>query len=120
MAGSKEHLRCINAEILLVISQMGKIFIRFVVPSAAIGKMFNMLNVRKAGLRKTRVFFKKKQPTCFFKNPFFGFFKKKQNFVIFSKKTEKAHSELFYSIMHYHYFQNYTIITSYTYYGIPD
>jgi len=30
-----------------------------------------------------------------FKNPFLGFFKKKQDFVLFSKKTEKAHSELF-------------------------
>jgi len=56
MAGSKERLRCINAEILLVISQMGKIFIRFVVPSADIRKKSNMLNVRKAGLRKTRFF----------------------------------------------------------------
>jgi len=56
MAGSREHLRCINAEISLVISQMGKIFIRFVVPSAAIRKIFNMLNVRKAGMRKTRFF----------------------------------------------------------------
>jgi len=64
MAGSREHLRCINAEISLVISQMGKIFIRFVVPSAAIRKIFNMLNVRKAGMRKTR-FFKKKTTHLF-------------------------------------------------------
>jgi len=94
MAGSKEHLRCINAEILLVISQTGKIFIRFVVPSAAIRKIFNMLNVRKAGLRKTRFFLKKNNPPLFFKTHFLGFLKK-QDFVIFSKKTEKAHSELF-------------------------
>jgi len=65
MAGSKEQLRCINAKILFVISQMGKIFIRFVVPSAAIRKIFNMLNVGKAGLRKTR-FFKKKTTHLFF------------------------------------------------------
>ena len=94
MAGSKEHLRCINAEILIVISQMGKIFACFVVPNVAIGKIFNMLNVRKAGLRKTQVFLKK-QPTCFFLNPFYRFFEKKQDFVLFLKKTEKAHSELF-------------------------
>ena len=48
----------------------------------------------KQGWEK-HVFFKKKQPTCFFFKTFFGFFKKKQDFVIFSKKTEKAHSELF-------------------------
>jgi len=33
-------------------------------------------------------------------------------------KTEKPHSELFYSIMQYHYFQNYSTITCYTYNGI--
>jgi len=66
MAGSKEQLRCINAKILFVISQMGKIFIRFVVPSAAIRKIFNMLNVGKAGLRKTRFFKKKNNPPVFF------------------------------------------------------
>jgi len=43
MAGSKEHLRCINAEILFVISH----FYNFVLPSAAITKIFNMLNVRE-------------------------------------------------------------------------
>ena len=72
---------------------MGKIFICFVVPSAAIRKIFDMLNVRKAGLRKTCFFFLKNPPV--FLNIFFGCFKKKQDFVIFLKKTEKAHSELF-------------------------
>jgi len=51
---------------------MGKIFIRFVVPSAAIRKIINMLNVRKAGLRKTRVFEKKTTHLLlFFLKPFF-------------------------------------------------
>jgi len=67
-------------------------------------------------LRKTRFFFQKKQPTYFF-----GVFqKKKKDFVVFLKKTEKPHSELFYSIMHYHYFQKYTIRNCYTDYGIQN
>jgi len=75
----------------------------------------------RAGLRKTR-FFKKKTTHLFFlkKNVFLGFFKKKQAFVLFSKKTKKPILNCVYSIMQYHYFQNYTIITCYTYYGIQN
>jgi len=44
-------------------------------------------------------FFSKKQPTWvllfFFKPSFFCFFEKKQDFVLFLRKTEKFHSELF-------------------------
>ena len=53
-------------------------------------------------LEKNLGFFKKKQPTSVFllfflkkKNGFFLFFEKKQDFVLFSKKTEKPHFELF-------------------------
>ena len=53
------------------------------------------IECEESKFEKKNIFFQKKQPTCFFKNPFFGFFKKKQDFVISSKKTEKAHSELF-------------------------
>jgi len=46
------------------------------------------------------------------------FFEKKQVFVLLKKKTQKPHSELF--VLHHAIspFQNYTIITCYTYYGI--
>jgi len=50
----------------------------------------------QAGLRKTRVFSKKPTHLVFFLNLFFFvFFKKKQDFILFSKKTEKPHSDLF-------------------------
>jgi len=70
------------------------------------------------------VFFQKKQPNWFFllffkKKRLFWVFEKKQDFVLFSRKTEKKNIlNCFYSIMQYHYFQNYTKITCYTYYGI--
>ena len=53
----------------------------------------------------------------FFNSNFCVFFLKKQVFVIFLKDT-KTQSQLF--LLHYaiHHFQNYTIITCYTYYGI--
>jgi len=46
------------------------------------------------------------------------FFEKKQVFVLLKKKTQKPHSEFF--VLHHAIspFQNYTIITCYTYYGI--
>jgi len=66
------------------------------------------------------VFFKKTTHLLFIWKAIFGVFKKKQDFVLFSKKTEKAHSELFFAIMQYHHFQNYTIITCYTYHGIQN
>jgi len=49
-----------------------------------------------------------------------GFFKKKQRFVLFFKENEKNILNCFYCIMQYHHFQNYTIITCYTYYGIQN
>jgi len=69
------------------------------------------------------VFFQKKNNPPgfffgFFKKRFLWVFEKKQDFVLFSKKTEKNILNCFDSIMQYHYFQNYTIITCYTYYGI--
>jgi len=66
-------------------------------------------------VEKNPFFFKKNSPPIFL-----GFFKKKKDFVVFLKKTEKPHSELFYSIMHYHYFQKYTIRNCYTDYGIQN
>jgi len=60
------------------------------------------------------------------KNPFkkihlfFFVFLKETGFCFFLRKTKKKHSELFYCIMQYHNFQNYSIITCYTYYGIQN
>jgi len=56
------------------------------------------------------VFFKKNKSLGFFKKRIFWVFKKKQDFFLFLRKTEKPYSQLFYCIMQYHYFQNYTII----------
>jgi len=58
-------------------------------------------------------FFLKKLPPVFL----IRFFLKKQVFIL-KKKTQKPRYELFYGNMHYHHFQNYTIITCYSYYGI--
>jgi len=53
--------------------------------------------LQKAGLRKTRFFFKKKTTHLGFlffllKKVFFCFFKKKQDFVLCLKKMEKPYS----------------------------
>jgi len=52
----------------------------------------------------------------FFLNPFFLFFIREQVFVLFLEKNTILNS--FYCIMQYHHFENHTIITCYTYYGI--
>jgi len=117
MAGSKEHLRCINAEILLMISQIGKIFIRFVVPSTAIRKI---LNAKKASLKKKTFFFKKNSPLVFLKTHFLGFLKRNKILLFLQRKQKRPILNCFYSIIQYYYFQNYTIITCYTYYGIQN
>jgi len=48
------------------------------------------------------------------------FFLKKQDFVLFLRKTEKTHSELF--LFHHAVspFSDFTILTCYTYYGIQN
>jgi len=92
IAGSKEHLRCINAEILLVIVRWGKFLYALWCPVQPSEKYSICWMWGKQGWEKP-VFFLNNPPV--FLNIFFGCFKKKQDFVIFLKKTEKAHSELF-------------------------
>jgi len=54
----------------------------------------------------------------FFLIRFLGLFEKKQVFVLFLEKNTKILLNCLYCIRKYHHFQNYTIITCYTYYGI--
>ena len=63
------------------------------------------------------VFLKKEQPTCFF-NPNVCVFLKRNMFLSFEKKHKNPILNCSYWIMQCHHFQNYTIITCYTYYGI--
>jgi len=59
----------------------------------------------KPGLRKT----------CFF-----AFLKKKQDFVLFQRKTRKKHSELFVLLHAISLFSQLAIMTCYTYYDIQN
>jgi len=54
----------------------------------------------------------------FFKSVFLRFFEKKQVFVLFLEKNKKPYSELF--LLHHAIspFENHTLMTCYTYYGI--
>ena len=67
------------------------------------------------GLRKTR-FFSKKTTHLFF----FVFLKRNKILFFFCRKQRNPILNCFYFIMQYHYFQNYTIITCYSYYGIQN
>ena len=69
------------------------------------------------------VFLKKNNPPSFFgsflKNSSLSFLKETR-FRSFLKKTQKNILNCFYSSMQYHYFQDYSVITCYTYYGIQN
>jgi len=54
---------------------------------------------------------------CFFYTGF-SFFKRNRFLFFFWKKHKNTILKCFYCMMQNHHFQNYTIITFYTYYGI--
>jgi len=58
-------------------------------------KKIQYVECEESRVEKNPFFLKKTNHLIFFKTYFLLFFWKKQDFVLFSKKTEKSHSELF-------------------------
>ena len=79
------------------------------------------LKLRDTTVEKNPGFLKKTTHLLFFNpKPIFMFLKKKQVLFFIYEKHKNPILNYFYCIMQYHHFQNYAIITCYTYYGVQN
>ena len=108
-----------NYRPVAVATVVSKLLEHFILSSISpfLGTTDNQLGFRLGW--ENPIFFKKTTHLGFFwKNVFLGFLKSK--ILFFCRKQKNPIPNCCYSVMQYHYLQNYTILTCYTYYGIQN